>query len=299
MMQGGQGGSDTTMPDDMSGGGEPESEAACQPALDCLERCQPGDQMCVNACLQDGSEAAELYNAWGACAQNSGCFNLDNTLDFECAFAECASELTACFDFEVPMGDLGCEEFLVCINDCPQMAEACQQDCIDQTSAIGFGAYQNFISCADDAGCLDLMDPAQQSACFEQSCATEAAKCLPPRAMPMGDGTCIDLTNCITDCDENDSECARACIEASSQQGFDDRVAFEECVQGATECTDPATARDCVQMACNTEIQACFEGGMLPDPAAMDTDSGDDTGMGGDDTGMGGDDAGAGGMGGN
>ena len=303
-MQGGDSSSDTTNPG-MGGatGGDDESDAPCQPAIDCLNNCGPGDQTCVNNCLQDGSEAAELYNAWGSCANNSGCVNLDGSLDFECAFGECGAELTACFGFEVPMGTNTCEEFLSCINDCPPMGEACQEECVDQTSARGFGAYQAFIICADDAGCLDLMDPAQQNACFEQSCATEAAKCLPPRAMPMGDGDCIALTNCVTDCDENNSDCARACIEASSQEGFDDRIAFEECIQGATQCaneTEPAAQRECIQMACTTEIQACFEGGMLPDPAAMDTTGmgGDDTGMGGDDTGMGGDDAGMGGMGG-
>ena len=39
MMQGGQGGSETTTPSDMSGGEDTASDAPCGPALDCLENC--------------------------------------------------------------------------------------------------------------------------------------------------------------------------------------------------------------------------------------------------------------------
>ena len=118
-------------------------------SLGCLNSCGPGDQSCVNGC----KTAAKRPNSTtlGVAGTNSGCFNLDNTLDFECAFSECASELTACFDFEVPEMALGPKNFSPVKTTVNR-----DRDCLrrDQTSAIGFGAYENFISCADDAGAL-------------------------------------------------------------------------------------------------------------------------------------------------
>jgi hypothetical protein len=80
---------------------------------------------------------------------------------------------------------------------------------------------------------------------------------------PAGNGTCEELFGCIGQCPEvggmADQACQQACIDGTSQEGFDQAVALSTCAQ-ESNCETNA----CVEEACAAEFGACFGEAAVP-----------------------------------
>lgn len=88
----------------------------------CLEACPDvGGDQCVQACfngLSTGCNAA--YTAFVQCVQTNSCFNADNTLNVDCAAANCPDQVAGVFGSGVepsdcdPVTSTGCTETQTC-----------------------------------------------------------------------------------------------------------------------------------------------------------------------------------------
>jgi hypothetical protein len=77
------------------------------------------------------------------------------------------------------------------------------------------------------------------------------------------------LVTCLDACDDTDPDsretCARPCVEASSQAGFDNLNAMNECTSASTDANGaPCPDVACAQAACNDEVALCYADGMIP-----------------------------------
>jgi hypothetical protein len=97
------------------------------------------------------------------------------------------------------------------------------------------------------------------------NCDGELRTCLgpPPPGLPppMGQMTCQELEDCLVTCETGDVDCRDACVTQSSQAGFDQLVAVQECV-GNHECVDGDVA--CVLRTCEAAFSACYGPVVLP-----------------------------------
>ena len=169
----------------------------------------------------------------------------------------------------MPMGTGTCEDFVSCFTSCPQGDRECVNGCVEASSPEGYAQYEAVIQCGQDNMCF-AEDGSGDQACFDSNCAAEQVPCFGEPITPAGDGNCIALTTCLDACaDPEDREgCVRPCVEASSQQGYDDLLAFQECVQNSTDANgSPCLDVACAQAACGTEAAACYADGMIPPPS--------------------------------
>jgi hypothetical protein len=89
--------------------------------------------------------------------------------------------------------------------------------------------------------------------------------CTGPAAVPAGTGTCEDFVSCFTACPQGDGDCVNGCVEASSQQGYDDYNAVIDCGQD-NMCFDDQGAGDqaCFDDNCAAEQVPCFGEPLTP-----------------------------------
>ena len=178
-------------------------------------------------------------------------------------------EYEACFGpSAMPMGTGTCEDFFECFTSCPEGDRDCINGCIEATSPEGYADYEAVIQCGQDNSCFNE-DGSGNQACFDMNCAEEQVPCFGEPITPNGDGDCIALTQCLEACeDPTDREtCARPCIEAASQAGYDARIALDTCLMNSTDANGaPCQDIACAQAACATEAAACYPDGMIPAP---------------------------------
>jgi hypothetical protein len=255
-------------------GGSANTDPGMQQCLDmvgCFNACPDGDggQACVQNCFETATpEAQNRYQAIIGCAQAAGCTGLDGSIDQTCLNEECGAELEACFGPTAePMGTLDCNDYLGCINNCPEGDDgSCRFDCTEAASPEGYATFQAVLDCLSDNDCFNDNGGAD-SACLETGgvCAMAWEACTGPAAMPMGTGTCQDFVGCFTNCPQGDGDCVNACVEASSPEGYADYEAVIDCGQ-TNMCFDDQGAGDqaCFDENCATEQVPCFGEPLTP-----------------------------------
>jgi|JI10StandDraft_1071094.scaffolds.fasta_scaffold160814_2 hypothetical protein len=135
-------------------------------------------------------------------------------------------------------GALDCPGIVECLNGCGQ-DEVCAQDCVDQ----GDAQAQQLIN--DALACL------QANGGDQAACQTEIEACVGAGPQPMGDLTCAELNDCLSNCGEGDDACANDCFGQASAEGAALFEAAGRCIQAA--------GGD--QSQCQEEIEACLGGG--------------------------------------
>ncbi len=170
---------------------------SCMGINACMQCCAQNDQDCVTACMNAGSQGGQAaLNGIVTCMRNScntECSGNDNEACNNCLDQHCQAELDAC-DWETT-GTGGCQAFMSCSNNCPQMAGqgsgnaqtcpndpglTCIQDCMHQTSQAGFDAYIAIVDCAYahcQSECIDNYDQNACNTCLGQNCQTEINNC--------------------------------------------------------------------------------------------------------------------------
>ncbi|MCA9545896.1 MAG: hypothetical protein KC613_15940, partial [Myxococcales bacterium] len=247
-----------------AGGGGGAADLSCTEIFQCLGNC--ADQACAQACLADGSPAAQgQFNAVQQCIVQNNCAGPDGSVDQACAEAACGNEINACFGGGGgggPMGNLSCSEFLQCLNTCPPNDQACQQGCVEDTSAEGFNAYNAVVECAQVNNCFGA-DGSADTACLEANCGGEVEACFGEQVEPMGTDNCGEFVQCLGNC--QDQACQQRCVSNVSAQGFDDYNAIIECGQ-TNMCFDAQGRADqaCLEGSCGGQLEACF--GAQPEP---------------------------------
>ncbi|MGB0646038.1 MAG: hypothetical protein ACPGQS_02625 [Bradymonadia bacterium] len=254
---------------------EPMGTLDCNDYLGCLNNCPADDD---GTCRFDCTEAAspegyDTFNAVVGCLQDNMCFNANGGADSACLEpgGVCAMAWEACVGpAAMPMGTGTCQDFVQCFTGCPQGDGDCVNACVEATSPEGYDDYNAVIECGQTNMCFDDAGNGDQ-ACFDANCAAEQVPCFGEPLVPMGDGDCIALTACLDACDpmaaDNRETCVRPCVEASSQAGFDNLNALQECITNSTDATGaPCPDLACVQTACNAEAGLCYADGMIPAP---------------------------------
>ena len=237
----------------------------CAPTYSCFDGCTASDAGCYTNCVESTGAAGAAYSQWSQCADDFNCFDLEGDLSFACAYDSCGEEVSSCFGIDIPSGTLSCSEFVECFAACDEDDDECFSDCDEAASSVGIGEYLDFYYCSDDAGCFDIVDFDERNACYDSACYAESLTCFgAAEFQPSGTDDCIALTSCVEACPDNDSVCINVCVDASSSEGYQDRVEFEDCVSASTDASGiPCSDLACVQSACQDEIDACYANGLL------------------------------------
>lgn len=215
----------------------------------CLGTCADGDAECTDSCNGAATDAArQRFQGLVQCFENAACAPEDAA----CRNGACADFLEGCFgEAVVPIGDDDCNTLAGCINGCPDGDGVCTNGCFAASSPEAFNTYQAALDClrAAEAQC-----PAGDQECTQMICADEIAACIPPIG-PMGDLTCEEFDDCLRECPDNDQPCVNACVTATSQVGYDQYVAFVDCIN--MQCPE-GSAPSCVLVSCEPIIEACL-----------------------------------------
>lgn len=238
----------------------PMGDLNCEDLSSCLSQCPDGDIECRDSCYASASpEGAAAYDAAVACVDNAAC----DPGDVACRQGACADQLEACFgEVVVPVGDADCNTLAGCIQDCPEEDQACRNQCLNDSSPEAFNLYQAAINCLNRAA--DQCPPGDEE-CPQMICAEPIEACVGGGVQPGGMGTCEDFGDCLGECPPNTQPCVDACIEASSQLGFDQYVLLVDCInESCPEGSNPS----CGLVSCEDEYVACFPNIAIPRGAA-------------------------------
>jgi hypothetical protein len=118
----------------------------------------------------------------------------------------------------------------------------CQDNCLAEASPAAFNESALLLSCIVDNGCID--EP-----CIDEYCAAETFECY------SGDNTCLDVTNCLGNCD-GDQVCEAVCEYESSPLAQAQFAQLDACGL-SHNCNDDA----CLAQFCGDEFTACVGGG--------------------------------------
>ena len=258
-------------------GGAPPGDGTCLELDECIGAC--GDAPCIQGCYQQTSgDGAATYIVLDACVKSFCGLPLDPAcIGFAVSGdGPCIDPLLACVDATPdPCGDGVCDELEGC-ESCPQDCGVCPQELlcldlvtcadafcegvegtfevlecgleavtacasvegIDPTEVALFEAYQECaLSCLDPDGAPDLE-------CLDAECAGAATECLSGGVF--GDGTCLELNNCLGGCG-GETACVQACNAQTSQEAAIEFAAINTCVQGACGDLPDALFFDCAQ----------------------------------------------------
>ncbi|MGC6417669.1 MAG: DUF4215 domain-containing protein [Bradymonadia bacterium] len=143
----------------------------CRTFNTCLGDCGPGDDACVQACVNAASpEGQARLTALIDCITANGCDAAEG-VDPDCVDALCADEVTACFGPIVyPNGDDSCAQLFDCSAECEDMN--CMRRCISESSQAGVDQALALEDCAVANQCPDSV-----GACAQASCVVEHAAC--------------------------------------------------------------------------------------------------------------------------
>ncbi len=229
----------------------PPAPLDCQGLNACLGQCAEGDQECIDSCNGAASEEGRrTFEGLVQCIDEAACAPEDAA----CRQGACADFLEACFGVAVvPVGDSDCETLAACINACEPGDADCTNGCFGDSAPEAFNTYQAAIDClrAAEAQC-----PEGDQACTQEICEAEIRACIPNDGpTPGGPGTCEQFDDCLRECPDNDQPCIDACIEATSQEGFDQYLAFVDCLN--MQCPE-GSAPSCGLISCEGPIEACL-----------------------------------------
>lgn len=227
----------------------PPDPLDCDGLNACLGACADGDMACTDSCNSAATdEGQRQFDALVQCINNAACAPEDAA----CRNGACAQFLEACFGVAVvPVGDGDCNTLAGCLNDCAQGDQDCTNGCFEDSSPEAFNTYQAALDClrAAEAQC-----PAGDQACTQDLCATEIEACIPPIG-PMGNLTCEQFDDCLRECAVGDQPCINDCVTATSQVGYDQYLAFVDCLN--MQCPD-GSAPSCGLVRCEMPIEACL-----------------------------------------
>ena len=227
----------------------PMGTGDCAELNRCLGDCPDGDDGCTDGCYRaSGDDGFNQFTALAICVGDSQC----PAGDGDCQRDACADEFNTCFGPPPPppMGNMSCEELNECITNCAEGDQLCINNCIGRSTQVAYDALVAAVDCLNQAEC----DP-DDAACRQAACQAEIETCLGPPPMPMGNGSCLQLNECLNQCGPNDDDCPDDCVRASSPIGYQRFQSAIECIQDAG-CMPNDVA--CQQANCAAEIQLCL-----------------------------------------
>jgi hypothetical protein len=142
------------------------SDEDCTELVNCLQQCE--SQQCEEQCYQKSSQSGvNMFIELIQCGQENQCFEDDGGSGEptdpgspsddpvqQCLEEECGSEYQTC------LNDDGCTEILVCLEQCEDGDQQCENGCMFG-GGNGFGGNDEFwalAECAGDEGCLEAGD---------------------------------------------------------------------------------------------------------------------------------------------
>jgi len=153
-----------------------------------------------------------------------------------------------------------CPGIILCFSECPSpVTAACQQACLAEGTTAERAAVtavaQCQVGCFPTAGDPPEPTPPETQAewrdtyeCLYENCVDEQVLC--DGGGVFGAGSCLDLNNCLVDCE--DIACSRACLAAATEDAANNLFALDFCIQ--SQCYNPETVPP-VSQACGTQAQ--------------------------------------------
>ena len=271
----------------------PAGDTTCLDIYECRIGCEAGDLICIAACDQTGTVAAqEAYIAWVDCLEDEGYFDCpkDDDQCYDDAFAPCEDLVEACLQ-----GEDSCGEIFDCQQACPGGDSTCSSLCLFNGTLEEQGLLDDLFGCVDlecpdgstwecwmeaTAGtCTVLADICWSepcdSLCDQYDCGyggcndhcgfcEEGLVCSPDQLCVESQGLdCLDIYECIVACSDGDSACPPFCFDQGTDEAQDQYNAWLTCLEdggyfdcpdGDTECTSG------VFQSCIDVIQACLHG---------------------------------------
>lgn len=127
--------------------------------------CASGDTSCIQSCVQSANQTSckaqfDNCSAYDLCPALASCISGCDS-DQAC-IQGCAAGTTGATCVELKCGQYGdacdnnsaCSAMFDCFGECPDGSTPCVQACFNQAGSTAQGIYQQLVSCAQDAGCI-------------------------------------------------------------------------------------------------------------------------------------------------
>jgi hypothetical protein len=244
----------------------------------CEER-ECGDDGCYGVCgiCSDGS----------ACSDAGKCECIPDCEERQCGGDGCGGSCGSCPCAECDPCALSCSEqglcysqsecdytdcsyIFSCLDSCPAADFDCPEDCVGSVSIETQMTFYELINCLDEP-CYYFGDCPSD---VLEICHDEYYACFPP-----GIWDCEALYACVSECDQEDSECGQLCLVEGSIEGLEELDALIGCFlqAGRFECAeDDTSCLDEAQAICSAELAVCV--GCKPDCAGKPPDAPDGCG---------------------
>jgi hypothetical protein len=157
-------------------------------------------------------------------------------------------------DVLVPPVELSCKAVLECSFKCAD-AE-CRDACAQSASEVAASDLNAFNACWQAANCLTDAGY-EDMRCVYEACASQGGSCTarePENAL-----SCLELSHCIFNCEEDDT-CVSACVSQASTAALFLRSAMMACPEEpetSAACEGAADVGQCINEVCAPSIDAC------------------------------------------
>ncbi len=240
-----------------TGGGTQDTGAApkvsCGDALLCQTECGKGDTKCLEACLDDVSDADKTtLKDIGTCAVDLCKDVTEGTAaEQDCAFAKCHDKYAACGGYGA--GSATCSATVACLAGCTLTDFACRLKCMqaaDKGAVNGAKAVAGCIS----TECKGVEDEDKLASCIADKCAKPVEVC----GFTEGFG-CTDISFWVAKCKQTSqlepNNCRGIMKGMASAEG---RKAYDEYDTCKAQCAQSVNIVGCWYEKCSDKASACF-----------------------------------------
>ena len=231
-----------------NGGSMMSGQLSCIGILQCMDICEAEDDLCVQACFDQGSpEGIIALNELIDCDIRQGC-----QANVDCLIASCSTEVTRCEQGSgvnmggteagmeagntggmtggsqpLPEGPLSCSETFDCLELCDEADNSCIQYCLDLATPSAIIAFSNLLACNETNMCSDSPNPD----CIPLNCSDELEACIDD-----GQTDPVPVPECVIDMDcGSNYTCTQNACEAISCS--DDMYEPNNSIMDATSTT--------------------------------------------------------------
>lgn len=144
-----------------------------------------------------------------------------------------------------------CKEYYYCLVDCSYDGE-CTKECYIHATDQAKQELADVLHCYyKNCG---WFEGEAWDKCVKLTCQEPIEVCVPP---VYGEGSCIDIHDCIENCDGGSYACQMSCMESGSEQAQSDLEEMNECLEAQCDKVPSSQYYGCILEKCSEEMYRC------------------------------------------